>query len=166
MGDKITLAVDAREVHGKKVSKLRKEGLVPGVVYGPGMEPVSIQVPEGELKKVVDAAGKHTPVNLTGSKRQIAMIKDVDIDVARNTIQHISFHAVRADQPVVTEVPIRLLGQGESLAEKNGLIVLQALDQVEVKALPMNLPDAVEVDITGLKDAGDKVTLAEAKLPE
>lgn len=166
MGDKITLKLDERDVHGKKVKRLRDQGLVPGVVYGPGVEPMSVQVPEGEIKKVVVAAGKHTPVHLTGSKRRIAMIKDVDIDPARNTIRHVSFHAVKADEPVTTEVPIRLVGEGESEAEKAGLIVLQALDKVEVKALPMELPDALEVSILELKEAGDKVTLADAKLPE
>lgn len=166
MGDKVTLKVDERSVQGKKVKQLRREGLVPGVVYGPGIDPQSVQVPENELAKVVVAAGKHTPVHLTGSKRRIAMIKDVDIDPAKNTIRHISFHAVKADEPIVAEVPIRLVGEGESEAEKAGLIVLQALDKVEVKALPMELPDALEVSIIELKEAGDKVTLADAVLPE
>lgn len=166
MGDKITLQVDERDVHGKKVARIRKEGLVPGVVYGPGIEPMSVQVAEGELKKVVSAAGKHSPVHLTGSKRRIAMIKDVDIDPVRNEIQHVSFHAVRADQPVTTEVPIHLIGVGESEAEKNGLIVLQTLDRVEVKALPMDLPEAIEVSIHDLKEEGEKLTLAAATLPE
>lgn len=166
MGDKITLNVAERDVRGKKVARLRKEGLTPGVVYGPGIEPLSIQVPEGELKKVVAAAGKHTPVHLTGSKRRIAMIKDVDIDPVRNAIQHVSFHAVRADQPVTTEVPIVLTGVGESEAEKNGLIVLQIVDRVEVKALPMDLPESIEISILDLKEEGEKLTLAAAKVPD
>lgn len=166
MGDKITLQVDERNVQGKKVKQLRAEGMTPGVVYGPGIEPMSIQVPEGELLKVVKAAGKHTPVHLTGSKRRIAMIKDVDIDPVRNAIQHVSFHAVRADQPVTTEVPIVLTGMGESEAEKNGLIVLQTIDRIEVKALPMDLPESIEVSVVELSEEGEKVTLAAAKLPE
>lgn len=165
MGDKITLKVDERDVHGKKVAQLRKQGLTPGVVYGPGIEPQSIQAAEGELIKVVSAAGKHTPVHLTGTKRRIAMVKDVDIDPTKNTIRHVSFHAVRADQPVVTEVPVHLVGTGESEAEKNGLIVLQTLDTIEVKALPMDLPEAVEVSIVNLKEEGEKLTLAAATLP-
>lgn len=166
MGDKITLAVDERDVHGKKVKKLRNEGMIPGVVYGPGIEPMSIQVPEGELKKVVNAAGKHSPVHLTGKKRRIAMIKDVDIDPVRNAIQHVSFHAVRADQPVVTDVPIHLTGMGESEAEKNGLIILQTLDRVEIRALPMELPEALEISVVELKEEGEKLTLAAATLPQ
>lgn len=165
MGDKITLKVDERTAHGKKVAKLRNEGLTPGVVYGAGMEPVSIQTLSGDLKKVVASAGKHTPVHLTGKTRRIAMIKDADIDPAKNTIRHISFHAVRADQPVVTEVPIRLVGEGESEAEKAGLLILQTLDRIEVKALPMDLPEAVEVSVLALAAEGDKLTVADITLP-
>lgn len=166
MGDKITLKVEERTVHGKKVAKLRKDGYTPGVVYGPGIDPQSVQVPEGELKRVVQAAGKHTPVHLTGSKRRIAMIKDVDIDPVKNAIQHISFHAVDANSPVVTEVPIRLVGEGESEAEKAGLVILQSLDSAEVRALPMDLPEALEVSVLNLKEAGDKLILGDVKLPE
>ncbi len=165
MGDKITLQVDEREIHGKKVKQLRADGFTPGVVYGPGIEPMSIQVAEGELKKVVAAAGKHSPVHLTGKKRRIAMIKDVDIDPVRNEIQHVSFHAVRADQPVTTDVPIQLVGLGESEAEKNGMIILQILDRVEIKALPMDLPESLEVSIVDLKEEGEKLTLAAVTLP-
>ena len=165
MGDKLTLKVDERDVRGKKVAKLRKEGLTPGVVYGPGMEPVAIQVAEGELKKVVASAGKHTPVHLTGKTRRIAMIKDADIDPTKNAVRHISFHAVRADQPVVAEVPIRLVGEGESEAEKAGLIILQNLDRIEVKALPMDLPEALELSVLGLAEDGQKLTVGDITLP-
>lgn len=165
MGDKITLKVDERDVRGKKVAKLRREGLTPGVVYGAGIEPVAIQVAEGDLKKVVVAAGKHTPVHLTGKTRRIAMIKDADIDPTKNAIRHVSFHAVRADQPVVAEVPIRLVGEGESEAEKAGLIILQNLDRIEVKALPMDLPEALEVSVLGLAEDGQKLTIGDITLP-
>lgn len=166
MGDKITLKVEERTLHGKKVKQLRNDGLTPGVVYGPGMDPVSVQVPEGELKKVVAAAGRHSPVHLTGSKRRIAMIKDVELEPTKNEIRHISFHAVRADQPVTTEVPIHLVDEGESEAEKNGLIILQTLDRVEIKALPMDLPEAIEISTKDLTEEGEKLTLAAANLPE
>lgn len=167
MGDKVTLKLDERTVHGKKVAALRREGIVPAVVYGPGIEPVSVQVAGNVLAKAYASAGKHAPVHLTiGSKKKIAMIKDIDHDPVKRTIKHVSFHAVKASDPVVAEVPIQLIGEGESEAEKAGLIVLQALDKIEVKALPMDLPDAVEVSIVNLKEAGEKVTLADATLPE
>ena len=166
MGDKITLKIEAREVHGKKVAQLRKEGLTPAVVYGAGMEPISVQASEKELVKVVRAAGQHTPVQLVGKKRRIAMIKDVDTDPVRHTIRHVAFHAVRADEPVEAEVPIRLIGEGESIAERNGLVILQALEKLEVKALPMELPEALEISIVNLAEAGDRVTVGDLEVPE
>lgn len=167
MGEKISLKLDERKVHGKKVKSLRQAGITPGVVYGHGMEPLAVQAEAGEVRRVVTAAGKHTPVNLTGAKRRIAMIKDVEWHPTKGgIIRHISLHAVKADEPVVAEVPVHLLGTGESAAERAGLVVLQAIDKVEVKALPMDLPDAVEIDITALAAAGDKVTLSDATLPE
>lgn len=166
MGDKITLTIQERELHGKKLAGLRKQGFVPGVVYGADMEAMSVQAVEGDVVKVVKAAGQHTPVQLVGKKRRIAMIKDVDRDPVRHVIRHVSFHAVRADEPVTAEVPIRLVGEGESVAERNGLVILQALEKIEVKALPMELPEALEVSIVELAEAGERVTIGDIKVPE
>lgn len=166
MGDKISLKLDERTVHGKKVKSLRASGITPGVIYGHGVEPTPVQAEASEIRRVVTAAGKHTPVMITGTKRRIAMIKDVEYHPTKGgIIRHVSFHAVKADEFVNAEVPVRLVGVGESAAEKAGLVVLQAIDKIEVKALPMDLPEAVEIDITGLSEAGQKVTLADAKLP-
>jgi large subunit ribosomal protein L25 len=167
MGDKINLKLETREVHGKKVAKLRREGFVPGVVYGPGMDPVSVQADYNTVMKAYKAAGSHHPIHLdVDGKKRIAMVKDTEMDPVKNSLRHISFHAVKASDPVTAEVPIKLVGEGESEAEKAGLIVLQALDKIEVRALPMDLPDAVEISIVDLKEAGEKVTLADATLPE
>lgn len=166
MGEKISLALDERTVQGKKVKALRQDGIVPAVVYGAGVEPINVQVEYNVMAKVYQQAGTHAPVSLTiGSKKKIAMIKDVDFGPVSGRMRHVSFHAVKASDPVVAEVPVRLLGEGESEAEKNGLIVLQTLEKIEVKALPMDLPEAVEVDIRGMKEPGDKVVLGDAKLP-
>jgi large subunit ribosomal protein L25 len=166
MGNKIELKLDEREVHGKKVAQLRKESIVPAVVYGAGMKPVSVQADHNVLEKVYRQAGSHTPVHLTiGSKKRIAMIKDVEFNVVKHTINHVSFHAVKANEPVIAEVPIRLVGTGESEAEKAGLVVLQALEKIEVKALPMDLPEALEVSIVSLAEANEHVTVADIELP-
>jgi len=167
MGDKLSLKLDERTVHGKKVAGLRKEGLVPAVVYGPGIDPISVQVEDRVFTKIYRQAGTHAPVHLTiGTSKKIAMIKDIDRDPIKGSVRHVSFHAVNAKDPVTAEVPIRLVGEGESEAEKGGLIVLQNLDKIEVKALPMDLPEAIEVSIAGLKEAGERVTLGDATLPE
>jgi large subunit ribosomal protein L25 len=167
MGDKINLKLTKRDVHGKKVAKLRREGVVPGVVYGPGMEPVSVQAEYNVIAKTYRDAGTHTPIHLDiEGKKRIALIKEIEVNPVKNAFNHVSFHAVKANEPVIALVPVRLVGEGESEAEKAGLIVLQALDEIEVRALPMELPEAIEVSIAELKEAGEKVTLADAKLPE
>lgn len=167
MGDKINLKLTNRDVRGKKVAKLRREGLVPGVVYGPGMDPVAVQADYNTVMKAYKAAGGHHPIHLdVDGKKRIAMVKDAEIDPVKNALRHISFHAVNASDPVIAEVPIELVGEGESEAEKAGLIVLQALDKIEVKALPMDLPDSIQISIVNLKEAGEKVTLADATLAD
>lgn len=167
MGNKIELKLEERTVHGKKVAGLRKESIVPAVVYGPGMKPVSVQVAHNVMEKVYRQAGNHSPVHLAiGGKKRIAMIKDVEFDVVKHTISHVSFHAVKANEPVVAEVPIRLVGEGESEAERAGLVILQALEKIEVKALPMDLPEALEISTTDLKEAGEKLTVGDITMPE
>ena len=166
MGDKISIELKKREVHGKKVARLRREGITPGVVYGADFEPITVQAETGVLAKVIRQAGSHAPVHITvDGKKKIAMIKDIDVDPVKHELRNVAFHAVKQNQPVEAEVAIRLVGEGESEAEKAGLIVLQVLDKVAIKALPMDLPEAVEIDIRGLKEAGDRVTLGDAKLP-
>ena len=167
MGNKIELKLDEREVHGKKVAQLRKQSIVPAVVYGPGMTPVSVQADHNLLEKIYRQAGSHSPVHLTiGSKKRIAMIKDVEFDVVKHRINHVSFHAVNAKETVVAEIPIHLTGVGESEAEKSGYVVLQSLEKIEVKALPMDLPESLEVSIANLAEPGERLTVADITLPE
>lgn len=167
MGDKVNLALDMRTAQGKKAAKLRKQGLVPGIVYGHGFEPIMVQSEYNVIEKAVREAGKHTPVYATiDGKKKITMIKDIDRDPVKSRIRHVSFHAVNANETVTAEVPIRLTGEGESPAEKAGLIVLQAIEQIEIKAKPADLPEALEVSISKLESTEDKLTLAELTLPK
>ena len=166
MGDKINLTLDERTQQGKKVARLRKEGLVPGVIYGQGFDPILVQSPYPAVEKAVRSAGKHTPVQVTvGGKKKIAMIKDVDRDPVKARIRHVALHAVKANEVVTAEVPIHLVGQGESEAEKAGLVVLQAIEHVEVKAKPADLPEALEVSLASLVTTEDKLTLGDIALP-
>lgn len=166
MGDKINLKLDVREQQGKKVARLRQEGFVPGVIYGQGFDPILVKSEYGEMEKVVREAGKHTPVHVTiDGKKKITLIKDIDRNPVKARIRHVSFHAVKANEVVHAEVPIHLVGEGESEAEKAGLIVLQAIEVVEIKAKPADLPEALEVSISGLATDEDKITLADISLP-
>lgn len=167
MGDKINLTLAVRDQQGKKVAGLRREGFVPGVVYGHGFDPILVKSDYGTIEKVVREAGKHTPVHITiDGKKKITLIKDIARDPVRSRILNVSFHAVKANEVVHTEVPIHLIGEGESPAEKAGLIVLQAIETVEIKAKPGDLPEALEISIASLATDEDKLTLGDITLPE
>lgn len=163
----ITLKLDARTHTGHHADKTRREGLIPSVVYGGKTKPINTQSPKVATSKVVYRAGRHTPVRLTiDGKRKLAIIKRIDVDPVKHTIRHIAFHAIKQNEKIVTEVPIVLVHQGESEAEKAGLVILQALERVEVRALPADLPDSFEISVANLVTTDDKLTLADSTLPD
>jgi len=162
-----SLKLDSRTLSGKKVAVLRKDGIVPSVVYGGNDEPQSTQSAIVETTKVAHAAGKHSPVTLTiDGKKQLAIIKNIDLDPVKHHIRHIAFHAIKQNDVITTDVPVILIGQGESVAERAGLIILQAIESLEIKAKPADLPESIEISIIDLATTDDKLTIADLTLPE
>ena len=163
----ISLKLEKRDASGKKNIKLRDSGFIPSVVYGGQDEPIATQSTEVETVKIVKSAGKHTPVNLTiDGKKKMAIIKSIDIDPVKHKLRHVAFHVIKRDDIITTEVPIILTGEGESAAERAGLVVLQAIEKIEVKAKPANLPESLEISILELSSTDDKITVGDVKLPE
>lgn len=162
----ITLKLDTRTTQGKKVTKLRQNGIIPSVVYGASTDPIHTQSGIVETTKIAVTAGKHTPVNLViDGKKKLAIIKSIDRDPVKRRVRHVAFHAIKRNEVITTEVPIQLNGLGESEAEKAGLVVLQAIEQIEIKAKPGDLPEALELSVAGLVGTEDKLTVGDIKLP-
>lgn len=158
--DSITLKVTERKEFGKAVKALRGQGLVPANIYERGKVSQAVSADFGEITKVYKQAGKHHPVELdVDGKKRLALIKDVDVRVGKGTITHIAFHAVKRNEKVEAEVPVKLIG--EVPAEKTGLLVLQNLDTVIVEAVPANLPNELTIDGSKMVEDGDKVTVAD-----
>lgn len=165
--NEITLKLDARTAEGKKIAKLRDSGFIPSVVYGGQDKPLLTQSPSVETAKVIKAAGRHTPVNIiVDGKKKLAIIMDVDIDPVKHNYRHVAFHTINQNDIITTEVPIVLTGKGESLAERAGLVVLQAIEHLEIKAKPANLPESIEMSIVNLATDEDKLIVGDIKLPE
>lgn len=163
----MSLKLDGRTVSGKHVAKLRKQGIVPSVVYGGSSDPISTQSPAVETTKIAHAAGRHTPVDIIiDGKKKLAIIKSIDMDPIKHTVRHIAFHTIRQDEKIVTQVPIILTGIGESIAERAGLVVLQAIEDIEVRALPANLPESIEMSILNLATDEDKLMVKDIVLGE
>lgn len=163
--DTITLELSKREVVGKQVRGLRRDGKVPAVIHNHGKDSIIVDAPFIEITKVYEKAGKHHPVDLkVGSDKYLAIIRDVDLDPRKNTLRHVVFNAVRQNEVVQTEVPIKF--EGDSAAEKAGLMLLHQLETVEVEATPRNLPDEIVVSVDSLAEIGDKISVADLKAPE
>lgn len=165
--NEITLKLNQREAVGKQAAKLRTDGMIPSVVYGGKNEAIPTQSPSVETTKAVRAAGKHSPVHLTiDGRKKLAIIKTIDFDPVKHTLRHVAFHTIKQNEAIVTEVPIVLKGMGESVAEKAGLVILQAIEHVEIKAKPADLPEALELSVLELATDDDKLTLTDLTLPK
>ena len=163
----ISIKLEKRTATGKKVAQLRRDGFVPSVVYGGQNDPIDTQSGIVETTKVAHTAGKHSPVDIEiDGKKHLAIIKSIDMDPVKHSILHVAFHTINQNDKIVTEVPIHLIGLGESAAERAGLVVLQAIEHVEIRAIPADLPEALEISIIDLATDEDKLTLADLKLPK
>lgn len=165
MSNDVVLKATKREVIGKKLNALRAEGNAPAVVHDHGKASIHITIPHSELKRAYFSAGKHAPVKLkVDDKQYTALIKDVTYKPATQIILHTVFQAVKANETVTAEVPLKL--SDEIPAERASLLVVNGIDHVEVEALPKDLVDSIEVDASVLVEAGDKITVADLKAPE
>lgn len=157
--------LDGRTVLGKGLAAVRADGMVPAVVHNHGQPSIHVMASEMELTRLWHAAGGHHPLNLeVGDQKFLALIKDAHFNPVKRKLEHVVFQAIRRDEKVEAEVPISL--EGEIPAEKVGLQVLHLLDHVEVEALPANLPDKLIADSSVLAEIGDKITVADLKVPD
>jgi large subunit ribosomal protein L25 len=156
--------LEQRVILGKGLGRLRQDGVVPAVIHNHGGESIHVMGPETELVKIYQAAGKHHPLNLeVGSDKYLALIKDAHFDPVRRKLRHVVFQAIKQDEKVEAEVPIRI--EGDAPAEKVGLIILHQLDAIEIEALPKNLPDELVVSAETLVELHDKITVADLDIP-
>lgn len=166
----ISLKLEKREVLGKAVKHLRRDGFVPAVIHDHGKDSLIVMGPELTLLKAYHEAGKHHPINIdVNGQKYLALIKETDFEPRKNQLRHLVFNAIKQDEEVEAEIPIemKLDEDNESTpAERAGLIVLQALETVEVKALPRNLPDVLTFNGEMLVEVGDHATVADLKVPE
>jgi large subunit ribosomal protein L25 len=161
----IVLKLQKREAIGKGLTKIRKDGFIPAVVHDHGKPSLVVMGAYPDIAKVFREAGKHHPVELNiDGKKETVIIKEVDIDPVKNLIAHVVFQAIRQNEKIETEVPVSMIG--DSPAQKLGLLLIPHLSVVEVEALPKNLPDKLELDISSLAEIGDKLTVTDLVIPE
>src|SRR5581483_1386312 len=152
-GERMQLEVQEREQSGSRESRrLRRAGIVPGVLYGRG-KPHAICVPERDLRRVLTgSAGLHAilDVHLAGQKTtHSSILKDYQVDPIRGKIEHFDLQEVRLDQAIQTSVVVELVG--ESVGTKAGGVLSQVTREVRVEALPLEVPERLELDVSEME---------------
>lgn len=164
--EKVSLTVEKREPGKGPANRMRATGMIPGVLYGKKIEPVSIKVKVREFEGATKTkAGMNVIVNLTveGMDSGLAFIRDYQADPFTRDFTHVDFQAISIDEQIEVEVPIVVVG--ESRGVKEGGVLEQARRTLHVRALPDRIPEKIEVDITEL-DIGDNIHANDLKLPK
>jgi large subunit ribosomal protein L25 len=167
----IELQAEIRTVTGKRVRRLRQQGLVPANIYGRGVESVPVQLDVRALRDVLIHAGSTTVVDLHvvsndgagDGKAHPVLIERVSRHPTSGTVLHVDLRQVDLNRPVRAAVPIVLVG--EAPAVDQGGVLVHSLDTIEVEALPRALPHAIEVDVTHLAQVDEQVAVGDLRLP-
>lgn len=155
------LIVTSRTVFGKKVNRIRKEWLVPGIVYGRHLKsPLAVQFDKVAFIKTYKSTGVSTPVDLTGDQSELVLIHHVETDPVTDVVIHVDFLAVKADEKVKASVTILMTGIAP--VEKDGLGKVQLVkDHITVEALPRDLPHDIKVDVSNLATLQDGIFVSD-----
>lgn len=161
------LALEKREITGKKLKSLRAKGFIPSVVYG-GKEPVLLSSEYVATEKVLEKAGYHSPIDLDmAGKKQMAIVKDVHLDPVSRKIINVEFQAISAKAVVEATTPIVIVGfEGSEASKTFHFALTQSIEEIDVKAKPADLPSELEIDASNMKDIDDKLVISDIKLPE
>lgn len=159
------LTAEPRKITGKKIKKLRREGILPANVYGKDIKSQSLQLPATDFLKVFEEAGETVVVDLTVGKDVIpVLIHNLHKDY-RNMPLHADFFKVNLKEKVTAMIPVELTGEPIAVTEKIGLLE-KITNEIEVEALPTELPEKFELNVTALKNIDDQITVEMVNKPE
>lgn len=163
--DRLSLNAEERKVLGKKVKTLRKNGQLPGHVFGKGLDTEHVTVDGKTFLKTFKEAGETGLIDLKIGTEKVrpVMVRGVQYDPVSGEPVHIDFYQVNLTQKVKVPVPIVLIGEEPESVKLGETIVLQTMNEIEVEALPTDLIENIEVDITGLQNVDDAVTVGQLK---
>jgi large subunit ribosomal protein L25 len=166
-GERVKLTVSERTDLGSAESRrLRKQGLIPGVLYGQQSKPVAIAVAERDLRTALTGrSGMHSVLDVTvdGGSSHSAILKEFQVSKVRGKLTHVDLQEVRLDQPIQTAVAVRLIG--EPVGVKEGGVLSQVTNEVRIEALPLEIPEHLDIDVSEMQ-IGDTLRLSELKVPD
>lgn len=162
----IELKAENREQFGRELTALRAKGFIPAELYGHGLANAHLSIVKKEFIKVFKQAGESTMIDLlVAGKKHPVMIHDVTVHPVSDEIMSIDFYQVRLDQKIQIKVPVVFVGEAPAVKEKQGVLV-KAMNEIKVEALPADIPHTIEVDLAFLADIGIDLHISDLKLPK
>jgi large subunit ribosomal protein L25 len=167
MKERLKLRVAPRTQRGNSVRALRRNGIIPGILYGHKISNVAVSVPSPDFMKVFSAAGENTLIDLEleGGEIRTVLIHDVAEDPISHHPLHVDFFAVRLDEKIKTEVPLVFAGDSPAVKELLGTLI-KTMHALEVESLPADIPRELTVDISGLKTFDDHMLVKDIEVPD
>ena len=149
MSETVLQAEVGRRAGSSDARRLRADGKIPAVVYGHGMDPISVSVDRRELRQALSgAAGMNTILDLTVDGTVYpSLIKDIQRHPVKRSVQHIDFIQVNLNEEIVVSIPIHLEGEAKDVSANGGLVDL-AMQELQVRTTPRNIPDSVTIDVS------------------
>lgn len=165
--EKIVLEATRREVIGKKVKNLRREGKLPAVLFGHGIESTPIVLDLKETTKILSSVGSSTlvTVDLEGAEHAV-LVRERQRDILYRTLLHVDFQAVSMTETVRAQVPIHIGDEEAPAVASYGAMINTGLDVLEIECLPQDLPDRINIDVSSLVEIGDSILVSDIELPE
>jgi large subunit ribosomal protein L25 len=164
--DKIELKVANREILGKKVKHLRRQGITPVHVFGHGIDSLALQCDARELERVLSQAGQTRLINLKLAKEKkprTVVVREFDRDWRKGELVHVDFYQVKMEEKIRLEVPVVLLGEAPALKSKTNMLDHE-LGTFTVECLPAKIPDSIEVDISSLTELDQAIRVKDITL--
>jgi large subunit ribosomal protein L25 len=164
MANVFTLESQRRE---GKAKTARKNGGIPGVLYGHGMKAENVTVDAKKFNKIFSQAGSTSLVTLTveGGDKYPVLLRDVQFHPVKGHIMHVDYYRVRMDEALRAQVPLHFVGEAPAVKDMGGVLV-RNMDEVELEALPQDLPHDIEVSIAGLDSFDKLIRVSDLKLPK
>lgn len=164
---KLSLQAKKRTIFKKKIKRLRKENLLPGILYGRKIENLSLSVNLLEFRKIFKQIGESSVLDLQieGEKTpRKVIIQDVQFDPLNENYLHVDFHQIDLTKELETKIPFEFVGESPAVKHKKGTLI-KHLNEIKIRCLPQDLPSKIEVDITSLEDFHQSISVKDLSLP-
>jgi large subunit ribosomal protein L25 len=164
---KVQLTAERRTAFGRRVGQLRRDGWVPGVIYGHGFDSVPLQFEAHELSRSLAHVSGSQLINIQipGQKEsETALVREMQRDPIKGDILHVDFYRVKMTERLTAEIPLNLVGESQTVQQNEG-ILLQGISSIEVECLPGDLVDEITVDLSDLIDIGQGIYVRDLAIP-